>query len=195
MGGQIGSATVVAGRSTKEAIRDAALQLFASKGFDHSSLREVADAVGITKASLYYHYASKVDLLVAIIEPMFDEVRDQVERLDDLPATPENVREVIRERLHSTLANRQVGALCMRDTVAIVNALGNRYPDIIELHHRMCRWMAGPGADDDTLLRAAAAMQVLSTAMMSQEIVPTTDVDHVETTLLNAALGVLYPPR
>ncbi|MFE3053146.1 TetR/AcrR family transcriptional regulator [Nocardia sp. NPDC059239] len=195
MGGQVGSGTIVAGRSTKDAIRDAALQLFSTKGFDHSSLREVADAVGITKASLYYHYASKVDLLVAIIEPMFDEVRDQVEGLDDIPHTPENVREMIRRRLQSTLANRQVGVLCMRDTVAIVNALGNRYPDMIELHHRMCRWMAGPDADDDTLLRAAAAMQVLSTAMMSQEIVPGADADHVETTLLNAALSVLNPAR
>ncbi|MGW4123692.1 TetR/AcrR family transcriptional regulator [Nocardia sp. NPDC004711] len=195
MGGQVGSGTIVAARSTKDAIRDAALQLFSTKGFDHSSLREVADAVGITKASLYYHYASKVDLLVAIIEPMFDEVRDQVEGLDDIPHTPENVREVIRRRLQSTLANRQVGVLCMRDTVAIVNALGNRYPDMIELHHRMCRWMAGPDADNDTLLRAAAAMQVLSTAMMSQEIVPGADADHVETTLLNAALGVLNPAR
>ncbi|MGV9666747.1 TetR/AcrR family transcriptional regulator [Nocardia niigatensis] len=195
MGGQVMSGTVVAGRSTKDAIRDAALQLFSTKGFDHSSLREVADAVGITKASLYYHYASKVDLLVAIIEPMFEEVRDQVEGLDDIPHTPENVAEVIRRRLHSTLANRQVGVLCMRDTVAIVNALGNRYPDMIELHHRMCRWMAGPDADDDTLLRAAAAMQVLSTAMMSQEIVPAADADHIETTLLNAALGVLNPAR
>ncbi|MGW5105297.1 TetR/AcrR family transcriptional regulator [Nocardia sp. NPDC004123] len=195
MGGQVGSGTIVAARSTKDAIRDAALQLFSTKGFDHSSLREVADAVGITKASLYYHYASKVDLLVAIIEPMFDEVRDQVEGLDDIPHTQENVREVIRRRLQSTLANRQVGVLCMRDTVAIVNALGNRYPDMIELHHRMCRWMAGPDADNDTLLRAAAAMQVLSTAMMSQEIVPGADADHVETTLLNAALGVLNPAR
>ncbi|WP_230329238.1 TetR/AcrR family transcriptional regulator [Nocardia aurantiaca] len=176
-------------------IRDAALQLFSTKGFDHSSLREVADAVGITKASLYYHYASKVDLLVAIIEPMFDEVRTQVEGLDDIAHTPENVREVIRQRLRSMLSNRQVGALCMRDTVAIVNALGNRYPDMIELHHRMCRWMAGPDADDDTLLRAAAAMQVLSTAMMSQEIVPHTDTDHIEQALLNAALSVLNPKR
>ncbi|APA94957.1 TetR/AcrR family transcriptional regulator [Nocardia seriolae] len=195
MGAPVVSGTVVAGRSTKDAIREAALQLFATKGFDHSSLREVADAVGITKASLYYHYASKVDLLVAIIEPMFDELRAQVDGLDDIEHTPENVRRVIRERLRSTLANRQVGALCMRDTVAIVNALGNRYPDLIELHHRTCRWLAGPGADADTLLRATAAMQVLSTAMMSQEIVPDTEAAHIEAVLLNAALGVLYPAR
>src|SRR5689334_13252258 len=136
MGAPVVSGTVVAGRSTKDVIREAALQLFSTKGFDHSSLREVADAVGITKASLYYHYASKVDLLIAIIEPMFDELRAQVERLDDIEHTPENVREVISERLRSTLANRNVGVLCMRDTVAIVNALGNRYPDLIELHHR-----------------------------------------------------------
>ncbi|WP_405487846.1 TetR/AcrR family transcriptional regulator [Nocardia sp. NBC_00511] len=193
MRGQAVTGTVVAARSTKDAIRDAALQLFSTKGFEQSSLREVADAVGITKASLYYHYASKVDLLVAIIEPMFDELRDQVESLDDIAHTPDNVRDVLTRQLRSTIQNRSVGVLCMRDTVAIVNALGNRYPDMIELHHRMCRWIAGPGADDGMLLRAAATMQVMSTALMSQEITPDAAVEDVERILLNTALTVLNP--
>lgn len=195
MGGQGAAGNVAAGRSTKDAIREAAVRLFSTKGFDQSSLREVADAVGITKASLYYHYASKVDLLVAIIEPMLDELRDRVEELDRIEHTPENVREVLVRQLRSTLDNRTVGALCMRDTVAIVNALGNRYPDIMELHHRMCQWIAGSGADDEGLLRANAAMQLLSTALMSQEITPGAEVGYIEKVLLDAALGVLYPAR
>ncbi len=189
----VGSVSVVAGRSTKDAIREAAIRLFAAKGFDQTSLREVADAVGITKASLYYHYASKVDLLIAIIEPIFEDQRALVESLDGLEHSPERVREVMTTNLHSTLRYRDTGVLCMRDTVAIVNALGNRYPDIIELHRRMCDWVAGPDADDTAKLRAAAAMQVLGTAMLSQEIAPEVDIDHIEKVLLDSALSVLYP--
>ncbi|MFI1914713.1 TetR/AcrR family transcriptional regulator [Nocardia sp. NPDC020380] len=195
MSARAGSGTVVAGRSTKDAIREAAIQLFSSKGFEQTSLREVADAVGITKASLYYHYASKVDLLIAIIEPMFEDLRALVESLDTRPHSPQSVREVLTAQVDSMLRNRRTGVLCMRDTVAIVNALGNRYPDLIELHRRMCRWVAGPDADDATLLRAASAMEVLSTALMSQEIVPNASEPEIQDVLLTAALGVLNVAR
>lgn len=195
MSARAGSGTVVAGRSTKDAIREAAIQLFSSKGFEQTSLREVADAVGITKASLYYHYASKVDLLIAIIEPMFEDLRALVESLDTRPHSPQSVREVLTAQVDSMLRNRRTGVLCMRDTVAIVNALGNRYPDLLELHRRMCRWVAGPDADDATLLRAASAMEVLSTALMSQEIVPNASEPEIQDVLLNAALGVLNVAR
>ncbi|MFC9994692.1 TetR/AcrR family transcriptional regulator [Nocardia sp. NPDC127526] len=195
MGGHAVSETVVAGRSTKDAIRDAAIRLFTSKGFEQSSLREVADAVGITKASLYYHYASKVDLLVAIIEPIFDGMRATVESLEGKPHSPEAVREVLHDHLHDMLGHRTAGVLCMRDTVAIVNALGNRYPDMIDLHHRMVEWLAGPDADDEAIMRAAAAMQVLSVAFMSQEAVPDASEELIESVLLESALGVLNPRR
>ncbi|WP_327143163.1 TetR/AcrR family transcriptional regulator [Nocardia sp. NBC_01327] len=195
MVGRGAAGTVVAGRSTKDAIRDAAIQLFTSKGFEQSSLREVADAVGITKASLYYHYASKVDLLVAIIEPMFDDLRSTVESLDDIPHSPQTVRAVLTDHLRSILGHRAAGTLCMRDTVAIVNALGDRYPDLIQLSRRMNTWLAGPGASNEEILRAAAAMQVLGAALMSKESVPGAQEELIERVLLNAALGVLNPER
>ncbi|MEV6068507.1 TetR/AcrR family transcriptional regulator [Nocardia sp. NPDC052001] len=193
MAGRSVAGTVVAGRSTKDAIRDAAIELFTSKGFEQSSLREVADAVGITKASLYYHYASKVDLLIAIVEPMVDDLRALVEGLDAIPHSPETVREVLEAHLRSTLGHRTAGTLCMRDTVAILNALGDRYPDMIELSRRMCAWLAGPGADDETVLRAYAAMQVLGAGLMSKDSVPGASEELIGGVLLEAALGVLNP--
>ncbi|WP_067696229.1 TetR/AcrR family transcriptional regulator [Nocardia jejuensis] len=185
------SEPVVAGRSTKDAIRDAAIRLFSSKGFEQSSLREVADAVGITKASLYYHYASKVDLLDAIIEPMFEDMQVRVDALAGLEHSPDTVRDVLTSHLRAMLAHRTIGVLCMRDTVAIVNALGKRHPDMMENHRTMCEWLAGPDADQETILRSAAAMQVLGAAFMSKEGVPDMSLDGVERVLLEAALSVL----
>jgi len=49
--------------TTKERIFEVALDLFAKKGYDAVSMREIAEAVGIKKASLYSHFASKDDLL------------------------------------------------------------------------------------------------------------------------------------
>jgi AcrR family transcriptional regulator len=52
--------------STRERILDVALDLFTEKGFDGTSLREIAERLGVTKAALYYHFASKDDILLAL---------------------------------------------------------------------------------------------------------------------------------
>lgn len=54
--------------TTKERIFEAAIDLFAQNGFDATSMREIAEAVGIKKASLYSHYKSKDEILEKIVE-------------------------------------------------------------------------------------------------------------------------------
>ena len=53
-------------RSTRERILDVALDLFIEKGYDRTSLREIAEPLGFSKAALYYHFASKEDILMAL---------------------------------------------------------------------------------------------------------------------------------
>ena len=69
--------------STRERILDVALDLFIEKGFDGTSLREIAEKLGFTKAALYYHYASKDDILMALHMRMHDVGRDGIEQLAD----------------------------------------------------------------------------------------------------------------
>lgn len=52
--------------STREKILDVALDLFSDQGFDGTSMREIAQRLGITKPSIYYHFASKEDILLAL---------------------------------------------------------------------------------------------------------------------------------
>ena len=56
--------------TTKQKIRDQALNLFSTKGFESVSVAEIASAVGIKAPSLYKHYASKQRILEAIVEEM-----------------------------------------------------------------------------------------------------------------------------
>ena len=52
---------------TKREILDAALELFSTQGYEATSVSQIADAVGIRKASLYSHFASKQEILETII--------------------------------------------------------------------------------------------------------------------------------
>ncbi len=48
-------------------MQDAALQLFAAKGFFATGIREIADRVGVTTAALYHYMGSKDELLIEIM--------------------------------------------------------------------------------------------------------------------------------
>ena len=59
-------------RDTKDRILDAALDLFIERGYDKTSLREIAEQVGVTKAALYYHFASKKEIFRTLMQPVVE---------------------------------------------------------------------------------------------------------------------------
>ena len=57
-------------QTTKERILEAALTLFAERGCGGTSMRDIAEALGITKGALYRHYEGKEAIFAAIIARM-----------------------------------------------------------------------------------------------------------------------------
>lgn len=55
-------------RSTKQKISDAALDLFSTQGFEATSVSQIAYEVGISKASVYSHFASKQEILDSLMK-------------------------------------------------------------------------------------------------------------------------------
>ena len=68
------------GATAREEILDAASELFTRKGFATTSTHDIADAVGMRQASLYYHFPSKRDifltLLMGTLQPALDLASD-----------------------------------------------------------------------------------------------------------------------
>ncbi|MFI5715067.1 TetR/AcrR family transcriptional regulator [Nocardia sp. NPDC051750] len=185
---------VTAGRDTKQAILDAAVQLFVSKGFEQTSLREIADAVGITKPSLYYHFSSKLELLVAVINPLLDDLRALADEVEAMAAPDaEGRRTVLRTYIRAMIRHRDAGEMMVRNAVAIVNAVADQYPVIVDANKALRNWLAGPEPTPVRLLRASAAMEILTVALISNEVAPEAGDDVVESTLLEAAIAALQP--
>ncbi len=59
---------------TRRRILDASIDLFAEKGYDRTSIRDIAKAVGITESAVYRHYEGKD----AILQAVFDHLLEQV---------------------------------------------------------------------------------------------------------------------
>ncbi|MBO8202650.1 TetR/AcrR family transcriptional regulator [Streptomyces smyrnaeus] len=64
--------------NTRQRIQDVALELFAERGYEKTSLREIAEQLGVTKAALYYHFKTKEDLLTSLFEDMVLGPADEV---------------------------------------------------------------------------------------------------------------------
>jgi AcrR family transcriptional regulator len=178
---------------TRETIRGVALELFSVKGFEQTSLREIAERVGLTKASLYYHYASKQDLLLAVVEPVIVGWRAIAEDTVVLEHTPENVRRVVERCLDVLLRNRAVAGIFQRDPAGVAVMARSLWEDSLELGQRLVTWLAGPAPSPADRLRAVAAMEVLGAVLAHGSFLPDHEVTEAEMreVLLQAALDVL----
>jgi len=78
------------GKTARDEILDAAAELFTDLGYANTSTRRIADAVGVRQASLYHHFATKDDILDALLAGTVDEPwRLAAELLDETgPAAP-----------------------------------------------------------------------------------------------------------
>lgn len=69
------------GGDVRSGILREATRLFAAKGYAGTSIQAIADAVGITKPTLVYHFGSKDGLRVAVLEGLIGHWREELPRL------------------------------------------------------------------------------------------------------------------
>ncbi len=104
--------------NTKQEILKASLELFSVQGFEATSISQIADAVGIRKASLYSHFDSKQAILDAIVKDVLEQYAersifaraDWEKNADRLPLTPDEavgmIQGQIRYILHDPVIRR-----------------------------------------------------------------------------------------
>lgn len=177
-------------RDTKTAIHRAAVDLFSSQGYDKTSLREIAEQVGITKASLYYHYSSKQELLRAIVGTFLDDVFAVLRQVEDLPWSPEKERELLAAYVDVVIAHRSTGPTLMRDIAAVLAAFGDDLDILIAQSRRFQLWLAGPDPTPADRLRAAAAVETIGAAMSAELDLGVSDAE-IRAILLDAASAIL----
>jgi AcrR family transcriptional regulator len=108
--------------STRERILDIALELFNEQGYDKTSLREIADRLGTTKAALYYHFERKEDILFALHMRLHDLGRGMFDRMGELSGSQlaaEAWPELLDHFIDQVLSNREIFILHERNHTAL----------------------------------------------------------------------------
>ncbi len=77
-------------KTTKDRIFEAAVELFSTKGYQGSSMRDLAGKVEIKESSLYYHYPSKSAILEAILDYYIEGFKASV-------PDEENIKEILKD--------------------------------------------------------------------------------------------------
>ena len=128
--------------STRERILDAAADLFVEKGFAATSLREIAERVGVTKAALYYHFTSKDELLSALLQPLDEFHRLLLARMEG-PLDPQAWFEGTMESLDWLLAHHRLFQLIDHNRGALLELEDDEHLALhVELHRRTEELMA-----------------------------------------------------
>jgi AcrR family transcriptional regulator len=105
--------------STRERILNVALELFTEKGYDGTSLREIAETLGVTKAAIYYHFASKEDILMALHLRLHEFGKEALSRMTDEPITLEVWSQLLDQVTGQMLAQRKLFLLHERNQAAL----------------------------------------------------------------------------
>ncbi len=107
------------GPLTRKQILDASLRLFSEKGFARTSVRDIAQAAGITDAAIYYHFASKRDLFEALIEERgFATALEGLERVEVTVGPREAITGIAIGALEFIYSNRDLMKVLMLEAMA-----------------------------------------------------------------------------
>lgn len=142
------------GERTAARLLDAAELLFAQKGYEATSLRDVADAVDIRQPGLYRHFESKEALYRQVLDRALQPL---VDVMDDVIARPAS------EASYRTLANRLFDAMAQRPNAPLLmvrallstsshkDEIGMEWVYRINDYGRRVTQAAAMDADDDDL--------------------------------------------
>ena len=107
------------GASTRERILDVALDLFTDQGFDGTSMREIAERLHISKPAIYYHFASKEEILMALHMRLHEFGRTALERLTGQTVTLQLWGSLLNEVLDQMVAQRKIFLMHERNQAAL----------------------------------------------------------------------------
>ena len=134
----------------------AALEAFGERGYEGTSVADLAAATGLSKAAFVYHFKGKEDLLFELAEPLLDELDAVVERHENAPTA---VNEFVDDYLAVLCSHRERAEWIDGDKSILKHRdLGGRLDTNNRRAHRL---IAGPRPSRATRAQASAVLGML----------------------------------
>jgi AcrR family transcriptional regulator len=154
---------------TRARIQQVALELFAEQGYERTSLREIAERLGVTKAALYYHFKSKEDIVRSFTEDYFCRIDALIAWGSEQPPGAETARELLDRYITIVMESGEVFRFLERNQATIHGTEDDGKHRFTQFRPRLKALMeiiTGPDASPRSRIRAAAAVFAVSTSCM-----------------------------
>ena len=180
-------------RGTRERILDVALDLFIEEGYDKTSLREIAERMGFSKAALYYHFPSKADILMGLHLRMHSAVDDLLPELGEGQASLSTWEHFLVGCIDRMTANRKLFLLHQVNQAAFEKVHrqdhAEEHQDLEQRARKLFSDTALPARERS--LMAASFAAALVTPMLAGRLFPESDLDELSATLREVVHAVL----
>jgi AcrR family transcriptional regulator len=136
-------------RETEKAFIDAATVLFAEKGYNGTSIQDLADRLGLTTASLYYYVDGKRDLLFRVLQSGVESFLAGLEEIvaEDIPAR-EKLRRAISSHIGFVLDKPSAVAVFLRERRFLPPEQRDEYAARVDRYDRMFTEIVKKAMDD-----------------------------------------------
>jgi len=154
---------------TRMRVQKVALELFAEQGYEKTSLREIAERLGVTKAALYYHFKSKEDIVHSLTDDHNARIDELIEWAKGQPADERTRSEILDRYVRIVFDGAEVFRF-MEQNRAAMQAMeqgkGDRLARFRDRLDALVGLLAGPDAPLRERVRATAALISASATCM-----------------------------
>jgi len=181
------------GGETRAEIQRVARELFTSKGYEATSMREIAEALGIKKASLYYHFAGKEEILRSLVQQRGAEAENLLDWIARQPQQPELLRLAVLRWVESFSKEKLKGIRFISANPLLMDAI-EQHPDerigstLVAIVDALASLL--PERSPVTVLRLRMALLSINSAVEAAHRESFTDDEIVAAARANAAAAI-----
>jgi AcrR family transcriptional regulator len=141
--------------SRRDLILETALEMFSERGFDGTSVSDIADSLGVSKSAISYHFPRKEDMIDALADPYLSQVEELLDTSEPGMSDGE-LEELLGAYLELLAANRDIAVWVDTDqAVSRHDPISSRSADALR---RLSARFTGPHPTGDQEARALAAI-------------------------------------
>lgn len=179
------------GSAARDRVLGAALELFAEHGVRGTSLRMIADRLGVGKGAVYYQFPSKDEIAMAVVLPVVEDI-EHLTRIAELLGSPQAQRDVaISGLVELAIRHRRTSSLFYGDP--IIHQLLQAHPDFRNTIDRFSALLLGPNPDLTTRVAISMAAAGIYSCATDPAFTDTPDAE-LRRILLGCANRCIAPP-
>ena len=150
---------------TRARIQQIAVELFTEHGYEGTSLREIAEHLNVTKAALYYHFKSKEDIILSLVEDYQAQMDALIGWAKEHPGNADTRREILNRYMDIVAERSQVFRM-LHQNQAAMNTMASALRTLKNAPLRLADQLAGPDASLRDRARALMALGSMSIGWM-----------------------------